>query len=115
MVDFMTRMDEVRRNGMANAFDAGVQKGADLILCALALEFGFGPERMRRLAAKVAELDNAHRAAWNGSDEADFHKERIDSVLRIACGDAFVPFDLRNEFILPTHYDKPARPRKRRR
>ncbi|MFR7742832.1 MAG: hypothetical protein ACLU3I_05750 [Acutalibacteraceae bacterium] len=37
MADFMTRMDEVRRNGMANAFDAGVQKGADLILCALAL------------------------------------------------------------------------------
>ena len=114
MADFMTRMDEVRRNGMAKAYDAGVHKGPELILCALALEFGFGPERMRRLAAKVAELDNAHRAAWNGSDEADFHKERIDSVLRIACGDAIVPFDLRNEFILPTHYDKPARPRKRR-
>ena len=63
----MTRMDEVRRNGMANAFDAGVQKGADLILCALALEFGFGPERMRRLrplrsAQRVYSADELWKA-----------------------------------------------------
>lgn len=72
------------------------QQCHDMAIIALHLEFGFGPERIARFDKKVLEVWNNY-ADMAVADEKQmvYTKEKIDRVLREACGPDFIPWEER--------------------
>lgn len=72
------------------------QQCHDMAIIALHLAFGFGPDRVAKFDKKVSEVWNEY-ADMAVSDEKQmvYTKEKIDRVLREACGENFVPWDER--------------------
>lgn len=84
-------------------FESGCQKYADLYGAALAMD-GYGPERLYKLAVKVAELDAELGDAWGCGNESDVLQEKLDRILKKGYGERFQPFYARNEHIKKFNY-----------
>ena len=82
---YIDQLDAVGRAAMEIGVEAGMQKVSDMFLAALAQE-GFGEERLYRLACRVSELDTEFDGAYGCGPEADWLQERLDAILRKACG-----------------------------
>lgn len=102
---YIDQLDAVGRAAMEIGVEAGMQKVSDMFLAALAQE-GFGEERLYRLACRVSELDTEFDGAYGCGPEADWLQERLDAILRKACGKYFVPFRDRNPHIREFNYKK---------
>ena len=65
---------------------------------------GYGPERLYKLAVKVAELDAELGDAWGCGNESDVLQEKLDRILKRGYGERFQPFYARNEHIKKFNY-----------
>jgi hypothetical protein len=109
---YVDQLDAVGRAAMEIGVEAGMQKISDMFLAALALE-GYGEDRLVRLAARVSELDSEFDGAYGCGPEADGLQERLDAILRKACGSHFVPFRERNPHIREFNYKVSPRRKKK--
>ena len=107
------QLEAVSRASLEIGVDAGMQKSADLFQAALALD-GFGPERLERIVRRAAELGAEFDGAYGCGPEADWLQERLDTILRKACGAHFVPFRERNPHIREFNYKKVSPRRKKK-
>lgn len=74
-----------------------IQQCHDMACIALHLEFGFGPERIARYSDAVLKVWNTYAdtaLADTDKDMVETH-EKIDRVLKEACGDRFVEWEER--------------------
>ena len=109
----VNQLEAVSRASLEIGVEAGMQKVSDMFLAALAQE-GFGEERLYRLACRVSELDTEFDGAYGCGPEADWLQERLDAILRKACGAHFVPFRERNPHIREFNYKKVSPRRKKK-
>lgn len=109
---YIDQLDAVGRAAMEIGVDAGMQKSADLFQAALALD-GFGPERLERIVRRAAELGAEFDGAYGCGPEADWLQERLDAILRKACGENFQPFRERNPHIKEFNYKVSTRRKKK--
>lgn len=74
-----------------------MQQCHDMACIALHLEFGFGPERIKRFSDRVLEVWNtyADTAIADTDKEMVETHAKIDRVLKEACGDNFIPWEER--------------------
>ena len=110
---YIDQLEAVSRAAMEIGMEAGMQKVSDMFLAALAQE-GFGEERLYRLACRVSELDTEFDGAYGCGPEADWLQERLDTILRKACGSHFVPFRERNPHVREFNYKKVSTRRKKK-
>lgn len=110
---YVDQLDAVGRAAMEIGVEAGMQKISDMFIAALALE-GYGEDRLVRLAQRVSELDAEFDGAYGCGPEADWLQERLDAILRKACGSHFVPFRERNPHIREFNYKKVSTRRKKK-
>lgn len=80
--------------------DVGTQRMADLMAIALndpeVMGKGvLGVDRIKKVYAKIQELQNDLSKAWLKGDEQDYHQARLDRELKRIFGDEFVPFSER--------------------
>ena len=104
--NFAQRMNGAIDQALDIGFRAGYQKAADLFLVAVAVEFGFGEDRVARLSDRVNKLDQIYGNAWRIDDESDWSQSQIDGILKCVCGDKFVPFYERNYAVKKISYGK---------
>ena len=104
-MNYAQRLKETLRTGLDTGFKAGVQKGCDLWMAALAQE-GFGAERMMRLYARVEQINNELGIAWMCEPESDYAQEQLDRILEPVCGDRFSPFNDRNPDVKQFNYKR---------
>lgn len=109
---YVDQLNAVGRAAMEIGVEAGMQKISDMFLAALALE-GYGEDRLVRLAQRVSELDTEFDGAYGCGPEADWLQERLDAILRKACGAHFVPFRERNPHIREFNYKVSPRRKKK--
>ena len=102
---YVDQMEALSRASLEIGVDAGMQKAADLLQAALALE-GFGPDRLARIVQRASELGAEFDGAYGCGPEADWLQERLDAILRKACGENFQPFRERNPHIKEFNYKK---------
>ena len=102
---YMDKLEAVSRASLEIGVEAGMQKAADLFCAALALE-GYGEERLLRITSRALELDQEFDGAYGCGEEADWLQERLDAILRKACGEHFTPFRERNKHIREFNYKK---------
>lgn len=104
-MNYMNKLEAVSRASLEIGVEAGMQKAADLFCAALALE-GYGEERLLRITSRALELDQEFDGAYGCGPEADWLQERLDAILRKACGEHFTPFRERNKHIREFNYKK---------
>lgn len=107
-MNYMQKLEQLAQANLDIGFNAGFQAATDLWMLALAQE-GFGPGRMQRTAHGVAQLYRELGHAWRNEPESDYAQEQIDRVLKPLCGEAFVPFRERNEWVRKLKYVKGAK------
>lgn len=107
-MNFAQRLKETLQTGLDTGFKAGVQKGCDLWMAALAQE-GFGAERMMRIYDRVEELNKELGIAWMCEPESDYAQEQLDRILEPVCGDRFTPFHARNPDVKQFNYKRRTR------
>ena len=76
-----------------------LQQSLDIALLTLHNEFGFGPDRNAKFeeAFRKTFVEFAQMCVDDGRDDADivYTKEKMDRMLRAACGDDILSFDER--------------------
>lgn len=107
-MNYMQKLEQLAQANLDIGFNAGFQAATDLWMLALAQE-GFGPGRMQRTARRVMELYRELGHAWRNEPESDYAQEQIDRVLKPLCGEEFVPFRERNEWVRKLKYGKGAK------
>lgn len=107
-MSYMQKLEQLAQTNLDIGFNAGFQAATDLWMLALAQE-GFGPGRMWRTAHGVAQLYREFGHAWRNEPESDYAQEQIDRVLKPLCGEEFVPFRERNEWVRKLKYGKGAK------
>ena len=107
-MNFAQRLKETLQTGLDIGFKAGVQKGCDLWMAALAQE-GFGAERMIRMYERVEAINNELGIAWMCEPESDYAQEQLDRILEPVCGDRFPPFHDRNPDVKQFNYKRRER------
>ena len=84
-MNFAQRLKETLQTGLDIGFKAGVQKGCDLWMAALAQE-GFGAERMIRMYERVEAINNELGIAWMCEPESDYAQEQLDRIWSRSAG-----------------------------
>ena len=107
-MSYMQKLEQLAQANLDIGFRSGFQAATDLWMLALAQE-GFGPGRMQRTAHGVAQLYRELGHAWRNEPESDYAQEQIDRVLEPLCGEEFVPFRERNEWVRKLKYGKGAK------
>lgn len=97
MANYAQRRDALIRTAAEAGEMVGRQRMADLM--ALALNdpetMGkdvLGPERIKKVYAKLYELETELAQAWRKGDEQDYAQVRLDRELKRIFGCDFVPF-----------------------
>ncbi len=100
MANYAQRRDALIRVAAEAGEQVGTQRMADLM--ALALNdpdvMGkdvLGPERIKRVYARLYELEAELAQAWRKGDEQDYAQAKQDRELRRIFGGDFVPFEER--------------------
>lgn len=100
MANYAQHRDALIRTAAEAGEMVGRQRMADLM--ALALNdpsvMGkdvLGPERIKKVYAKLHELEAELAQAWRKGDEQDYAQSRLDRELRRIFGGEFVPFSER--------------------
>ena len=81
----------------------------DTIMITMHLEFGWGPERLHRLAKAWGKVYSDHYQAVNADNpEADYLRDQIDKALRAAFKDSMdvEPFETRYEELKKVGYGR---------
>lgn len=80
-----------------------LQQAQDMAVIALNQAFGFGPERVKKFVEAFNGIFEmyADMAIEDAKGDADIEYTRVklDEVLKEACGDNFVPWDERYEWV----------------
>lgn len=87
--------------------ELGTQMMADLFIIALHRSFGFGPERIGRLADEVRKLmDRYHGHVGNVRDpDCDLYRVELDKLLKECVPpDRYAPFEKRYEALEQVRY-----------
>lgn len=97
MANYVQRRDALIRVAAEAGEMVGRQKMADLMALALndPAVMGkdvLGPERIKRVYARLHELEAELAQAWRKGDEQDYAQARLDRELRRIFGSDFVPF-----------------------
>ena len=100
-VQLLNAQKEIRQLKIDIEFMKGctLQQSLDIALLTLHNEFGFGPDRNAKFeeAFRKTFVEFAQMCVDDGRDDADivYTKEKMDRMLRAACGDDILPFDER--------------------
>ena len=100
-VQLLNAQKEIRQLKIDIEFMKGftLQQSLDIALLTLHNEFGFGPDRNAKFeeAFRKTFIEFAQMCVDDGRDDADivYTKEKMDRMLRAACGDDILPFDER--------------------
>ena len=100
-VQLLNAQKEIRQLKIDIEFMKGftLQQSLDIALLTLHNEFGFGPDRNGKFeeAFRKTFVEFAQMCVDDGRDDADivYTKEKMDRMLRAACGDDILPFDER--------------------
>lgn len=104
-MSYLDKLDAMLDAGVELGEEIGMQKCADYFFVALAVR-GFGQDRLKDIFDLVHEVQRDYSGAYRCDAESDFLQERMDSILRKACGEYFVPFAERNPHIRQYNYRK---------
>ena len=100
-VQLLNAQKEIRQLKIDIEFMKGftLQQSLDIALLTLHNDFGFGPDRNAKFeeAFRKTFVEFAQMCVDDGRDDADivYTKEKMDRMLRAACGDDILPFDER--------------------
>ena len=100
-VQLLNAQKEIRQLKIDIEFMKGftLQQSLDIALLTLHNDFGFGPDRKAKFeeAFRKTFVEFAQMCVDDGRDDADivYTKEKMDRMLRAACGDDILPFDER--------------------
>ena len=100
-VQLLNAQKEIRQLKIDIEFMKGftLQQSLDIALLTLHNEFGFGPDRNAKFeeAFRKTFVEFAQMCVDDGRDDADivYTKEKMDRMLRAACGDDILSFDER--------------------
>ena len=100
-VQLLNAQKEIRQLKIDIEFMKGftLQQSLDIALLTLHNDFGFGPDRNAKFeeAFRKTFVEFAQMCVDDGRDDADIvcTKEKMDRMLRAACGDDILPFDER--------------------
>ena len=76
-----------------------IQQSKDMMLIALADEFGFGPDRLKRMSDRFDETFKTYAKLCvdDAKDDKriDYTKGTVDKKLKQICGEYFVPWEER--------------------
>lgn len=100
MANYAQRRDALIRTAAEAGEMVGRQRMADLMALALndPAVMGkdvLGPERIKRVYARLYELEAELAQAWRKGDEQDYAQARLDRELKRIFGNEFVPFSER--------------------
>lgn len=108
---FMERTIADRQKYLDVGSGFGAQRMADLVSIALhdpevMGKDVFGPERLKKVFARVKELEIAYTKAFSKGPEQDYYQEALDKNLReiFSEEDGFAPFQVRYPFIKEVRY-----------
>lgn len=107
--DYAIRMQNINKAYIDAAENVMKQFMLDTVMITMHTEFGWGPERLRRLAEKWGDIYSRHYQALNAAHpEADYLRDQLDRALREACRDKleFTPFEERYEDLKPCVYGR---------
>ena len=81
-----------------------IQQCKDLMLITMHVEFGFGPDRIKRLAEAFDEMfdrfvDMALDDDQDGDHDLTYCFAKLDQALEEACGENYVPREVRYAFM----------------
>ena len=100
-VQLLNAQKEIRQLKIDIEFMKGftLQQSLDIALLTLHNDFGFGSDRNAKFeeAFRKTFVEFAQMCVDDGRDDADivYTKEKMDRMLRAACGDDILPFDER--------------------
>lgn len=100
-VQLLNAQKEIRQLKVDIEFMKGftLQQSLDIALLTLHNDFGFGPDRNAKFeeAFRKTFVEFAQMCVDDGRDDADivYTKEKMDRMLRAACGEDVLPFDER--------------------
>ena len=100
-VQLLNAQKEIRQLKIDIEFMKGftLQQSLDIALLTLHNDFGFDPDRNAKFeeAFRKTFVEFAQMCVDDGRDDADivYTKEKMDRMLRAACGDDILPFDER--------------------
>ena len=100
-VQLLNAQKEIRQLKIDIEFMKGftLQQSLDIALLTLHNDFGFGPDRNAKFeeAFRKTFVEFAQMCVDDVRDDADivYTKEKMDRMLRTACGDDILPFDER--------------------
>ena len=97
MANYTQRREAWITAALEAGIDVGTQRMADLMALALndpeVMGKGvFGVDRIKKVYAKIQELQHDLSKAWLKCDEQDYHQARLDRELRRIFGSDFIPF-----------------------
>ncbi len=100
MANYTQRREAWITAGIDAGIDIGTQRMADLMALALndpeVMGKGvLGVDRIKKVYAKIQELQHDLSKAWLKCDEQDYQQARLDRELRRIFGGEFVPFSER--------------------
>lgn len=87
-----------------------IQQAKDMMLITMHRDFGFGPDRIRKLSEAYDQTfhDYILLCLDDAKDDAkiEYTKEMVDRALREACGESFQQWDERYEFLAKTPWER---------
>lgn len=96
---FLARVRAEKEAEKSAARIFAIQQCKDVLLIAAHDEFGFGPERIKRLSDVFDKtmMEYAELVVKDSKDDKSlaYCKDKIDRALREACGEYFVPWEER--------------------
>lgn len=66
----------------------------------------FGYLRIKKVLSAIGKNYDKYFPALTKDDEADYCRAKIDEAIKRICGDEFVPFEQRYEFLRNITYDR---------